>query len=236
MSLHGGFRLLASDQDLTGGAIRRPMAILREQVGRADAVIFDVGASNGASIERYLAAFEQPIIHSFEPQTPAFSELHRRFGQHARIHLNNVALADRVGIASLHRGSYHETASLLEFATDSWWMKSQNISPEGETTVALDTIDHYCAERAIDAIDLLKLDIQGAEMECLRGAERLLAAGAIRVVHLEIILHGLYARRGSFSAVEALLAPHGFHLHTMFDILIAPSGELLQLDAVYVRD
>lgn len=235
MSLHGGFRLLATDEDLTGGAIRRPMAILREQVGKPDATIFDVGASSGASIERYLAGFEQPTIHSFEPQAQAFGALHHRFGRHAGIHLNNVALADRVGIASLHRGSYHETASLLAFATDSWWMASQNITPEGETTVALDTIDHYCAERAITAIDLLKLDIQGAEPECLGGAARMLAAGAIRVIHLEIILHGLYARRGSFGAIEALLAPHGFRLHTLFDLLIAPSGELLQLDAVYIR-
>ncbi len=236
MSLHGGYRLLNSDEDLTGGALKMPFAILRGLVGRPDAVIFDVGAATGKSIERFLAVFEQPTIHSFEPQAQAFSALYHRFGRQERIHLNNLALADRSGIASLHHGSYQETSSLLPFATDSWWMRAQNITPEGESTIALDTIDHYCAERGIAEIDLLKLDIQGAEPECLRGAEAMLAAKAIRVIHLEIILHGLYARRGSFAAVEASLAPHGFRLFTLFDILIAPGGELLQVDAVYVRD
>jgi FkbM family methyltransferase len=235
MALHGGFRLLASDGDLTGGAIRMPLDILRDLVGRPDCVIFDVGASTGHSVERFLATFERPIIHSFEPQAAAFSELHRRFGRRDGIHLNHVALADRTGVASLHRGSYDETSSLLEFAADSWWVKAQNISAEGAITVALDTVDHYCGERGITGIDLLKLDIQGAEPECLRGAQAMLGAGAVRVVQVEIILHGVYTRRGSFAAIEAQLAPHGFRLVSMFDIMIAPSGELLQLDAIYVR-
>ncbi|MBI3517473.1 MAG: FkbM family methyltransferase [Proteobacteria bacterium] len=236
MSLHGGYRLLASDQDLTGGAILMPLQILRELVGRPDAVIFDVGASSGHSVERFLSVFERAIIHSFEPQTAAFSTLHHRFGAHPGVRVNNVALADRIGIADLHRGSYHEASSLLAFAPDSWWGKSQNVSADGTITVALDTIDHYCAEHAVTTIDLLKLDVQGAEPECLRGAQAMLAAGAVRVVQVEIILHGIYERRGSFAAIEALLAPHGFHLVTLFDVTIAPRGEILQLDAVYARE
>ncbi len=233
MTLHGGFRLLASEEDLTGGAIAMPHQILRALVGRPDPLIFDVGASTGHSVERFLAAFERPTIHSFEPQAAAFSELHARFGARPDVHINNMALADRPGIAELHRASYHETASLLAFASDSWWAKSQNVNAEGVMTVALDTIDRYCAARDITAIDLLKLDIQGAEPECLRGAQTMLAA--TRVIQVEIILHGMYERHGSFAAIETLLAPHGFRLVTLFDILIAPSGELLQLDAVYVR-
>ena len=233
--LHGGFRLLASDEDLTGGAIARPLAILRRLVGRPDGVIFDVGASTGHSIERYLEAFERPTIHSFEPQAAAFSALYHRFGKHERIHLNNLALSDRVGIASLHCNSYAETASLLVLEPDSRWAKSQNLSDQGTVTVATDTIDRYCATHDVAAIDLLKLDIQGAEPECLRGAAAMLGAGAVRVIQVEIIVTGLYERRGSFGAIEALLAPHGFRLATLFDVMIAPDGELLQLDAVYVR-
>jgi FkbM family methyltransferase len=233
---HGGYRLLASDADLTGGAIARPLAILRRLVGRPDCVIFDVGASAGHSIERYLETFEQPTIHSFEPQTPTFSVLYHRFGNHERIHLNNVALSDQAGVASLHCNSYGETASLLALAPDSWWAKAQNLDDQGATmTVALDTIDRYCAAHGIATIDLLKLDIQGAEPECLRGAQAMLAAQGVRVIQVEIILTDLYERRGSFAAIEALLAPHGFRLATLFDVMIAPDGELLQLDAVYVR-
>lgn len=236
MSGISGIRLLDSDADSTGGTVRRPLSVLRERVGRADATIFDVGASTGATIERLLGVFEQPTIHAFEPQTAAFTALHQRFGGRDRIHLNNIALADRVGIASLHRSSHQETASLFAQSAASEWAKSLNVSPAGEVTVALDTVDHYCAQHGIGAVDLLKLDIQGAEPECLDGAQTMLAAGAIRVVQAEIILHGFYERRGSFGAIEARLLPHGFHLLTVFDVLITTEGELLQLDAVFVRD
>ena len=231
--LHAGYRLLASDQDLTGGAIARPLAILRQLVGRPDCVIFDVGASTGHSIERFLATFEQPTIHSFEPQPAAFSALYHRFCRDERIHLNNVALSDHAGVAPLHFSSYGETASLIEMAPDSWWTKAQKLSVEGAMTVALDTIDRYCAAHDIAAIDLLKLDVQGAEPECLRGAQTML--GAVRIVQTEIILTDMYQRRGSFGILEALLAPHGFRLFTIFDVMIAQDGEFLQLDAVYVR-
>jgi FkbM family methyltransferase len=237
MPLHGGFRLITSDEDSTGGMIAMPLEILRGLVGRPDCVIFDVGASTGKSVERFLSVFERATIHCFEPQTPAFSTLYHRFGAHPGIHLNNIGLADRRGVASLHCGSYHETASLLEFAADSSWMKALSISGDGgAVTVALDTIDDYCAERGIAEIDLLKLDVQGAEPECLRGAARMLGARAVRVIQVEIILHGMYQRPGSFAAIEPLLAPHGFRLATLFDLMMSASGELLQLDAVYVRD
>jgi FkbM family methyltransferase len=198
-------------------------------------VIFDVGAATGATIERFLETFERPTIHAFEPQAPAFSTLLHTYGRRERIHLSNLALADRVGVAALHRSSFADTASLLAFSPESWWMRAQSLTAEGETTVALDTLDHYCADRGIATIDLLKLDIQGAEPECLRGASSLLAAGAIRAIQLEIILHPVYARPGSFGAVEQILAPHGFRLFTVYDVMIAPHGELLQLDALYTR-
>ncbi|HUA53256.1 MAG TPA: FkbM family methyltransferase [Candidatus Sulfotelmatobacter sp.] len=233
MERNAGYRMMTTDVDMTGGTIARPLAILRQLVGRPDCVIFDVGANTGQSIERFLETFEQPTIHSFEPQPSAFSALYRRFVGDKRIHMNHVALSDRTGVAPLHCSSFGETASLIEMSPDSWWTKTLKLTIEGSMTVALDTIDRYCAERGITTIDLLKLDVQGAEPECLRGAQAML--GAVRVVQAEIILTDMYQRRGSFSAIEALLAPHGFRLFTMFDVFIAQDGEFLQLDAVYIR-
>lgn len=233
--LHGGYRLLASDEDLTRGAIRRPYDIVRDLVGRPDPVIFDVGAATGASVERFFGMFERPTIHSFEPLVSAFSQLYYRFGRDPRVRLNNLALSDHAGVGTLNRGSYAETASLLPFSETSWWKQAQNIVGEGEVATALDTVDRYAAGNDIKTVDLLKLDVQGAEPECLRGAQTLLAAGGIRVVQAEVIVHGLYARAGSVGAIENLLAPHGFRLYTLFDVMIAQSGELLQFDAVYAR-
>jgi hypothetical protein len=52
--------------------------------------------------------------------------------------------------------------------------------------VATVSIDHFCAERAIEQIDLLKLDIQGNEPEALAGAAQMLSLGRIGTIFVEL--------------------------------------------------
>jgi hypothetical protein len=111
------------------------------------------------------------------------------------------------------------------------------IQPVGTETVAVDTLDHYCATRGIAEIDFLKLDVQGFEPECLRGANTMLAERRIRVIQAELTCHRAYERRAGFADYDAILAPHGYRLFTIFNIHIGDTnGELLYLDTVYVRD
>jgi hypothetical protein len=45
--------------------------------------------------------------------------------------------------------------------------------------------DEFCAEHSIDQIDFLKIDVEGAEWDVLRGFESMLSRGAIRAVQFE---------------------------------------------------
>ena len=51
--------------------------------------------------------------------------------------------------------------------------------------IRLETGDAYCATKGIDRIDLLKIDVEGAEHMVLRGFEQMLQHGAIRAVQFE---------------------------------------------------
>jgi hypothetical protein len=46
-------------------------------------------------------------------------------------------------------------------------------------TATVETIDNFCRDHAIDCIDLLKVDVQGWELEVLRGADAILSRNAI---------------------------------------------------------
>jgi hypothetical protein len=56
------------------------------------------------------------------------------------------------------------------------------------------SLDEYCAERGIDRIDFLKLDVEGAELEVVTGAGQLLERGAIRAILLEVGAHAARVR------------------------------------------
>ena len=48
-----------------------------------------------------------------------------------------------------------------------------NIDFSKEEKVDIDTIDNYCAENSIDHIHLLKIDIEGHELDVLSGSKRM---------------------------------------------------------------
>jgi FkbM family methyltransferase len=216
--------------------IPTPYEILRSLVENPRGVIFDVGANHGQSTEIFRVLFDGCTVHAFEPQSDAFEQLSRRLGGVERVHLNRLALGDRIGEAPLHVTTHAESASLLPLNDESWWAQALDIRASGTETVAVDTIDHYCAERAIATIDFLKLDVQGFEPECLRGAARMLAERRIGVIQAEIVYHRIYQRATRFLDIEGLLAPHGYRLYTIFNVSVGDrNGELLFLDAVFTR-
>jgi FkbM family methyltransferase len=72
-------------------------------------------------------------------------------------------------------------------------------------TVRLDDIEDLVA------CDMLKLDVQGAELDVLEGAGRLLASTL--VVHTEVEFIPMYKDQPLFGDIDVLLRSHGFLFH-----------------------
>lgn len=115
------------------------------------------------------------------------------------------------------------------------------VSTTEVTTKRLDDISE------IDSIDFLKLDVQGAEVDCLRGATRLLRNCA--VVYTEVNFVPMYKDMALFGDVDLLMRENGFLLHWLeptqnrcykpFMVNNDPVAGLNQTiwsNAVYVKD
>lgn len=74
-------------------------------------------------------------------------------------------------------------------------------------------LDDYLREQAIDSVYLMKIDVQGFELEVLKGAEGSL--GLIDHIFVESAIQPLYEGAPRFSDVFDYLDSHGFHLMTM---------------------
>ncbi|HOX15127.1 MAG TPA: FkbM family methyltransferase [Smithellaceae bacterium] len=145
--------------------------------------IFDIGSNKGQFLQLIFdnIAGDDFSVHCFEPGSEAFKILELSFKVDKRIKLNNIGIGKEKRKAILHSNQVgSELASLTRRRLDHF-----GIHFNESEMVAINTIDNYCAENAISHIHLLKLDIEGHELDALAGARRMFDANLIDIVSFE---------------------------------------------------
>jgi FkbM family methyltransferase len=161
-------------------------------------VVFDVGAHSGRHLEHFARLVgPQGRVFAFEPIPGLASYLARRYSANAAVTVKPLALSNRSGVATfrivengaqqsgLRQRDYGAASRVIRIPSNriaaGILRRAINASGLGrrafergyvvvrEITVALDTIDAQAA--ALDRLDYIKIDVEGAEVDCLRGAE-----------------------------------------------------------------
>lgn len=144
--------------------------------------ILDIGANKGQFLDLALRKISNKdfSIHCFEPGKETFKELNNR-DPDSRIILNNIGIGKERGELTLY---YNTPGSGLASLT------KRNLSHIGvdfneSEVVEIDTIDEYCTNNFIDRINLLKVDIEGHELDAFAGAKKMFDRKAIDIVTFE---------------------------------------------------
>jgi FkbM family methyltransferase len=217
--LENGKRFLEALQGIgTGGQFsHRELDAVFAELKESSPVIFDVGAHTGQFLNEALKRSSSGcVIHAFEPAASSFRKLSAAFAEDMRVQLNRAALSRLVGSGVLF---YDEPASQLASLTARRIFG--NAKSEG---VRLDTIDEYCSQNEIDKIDLLKLDVEGHELEVLQGSTDMLRREAIYQILFEF---GGCAvdTRVFFRDLYGLLTSNGFRIAR-----VMPGGRFLPIE------
>ena len=138
--------------------------------------VFDVGANIG-KLTTYFAHLvgENGIVHAFEPTAATYDLLTRRGNSQElkNVTMNHCALSDKVGVAKIHvYDADHST--LNSFANRPLKKYGLDVKSSSVEVVCTKTIDAYCQEHGIERIDLLKIDVEGAELQVLQGAQAMM--------------------------------------------------------------
>ena len=101
--------------------------------------------------------------------------------------------------------------------------------------VPMVTIDDLCSERDLAGPCLIKIDVQGGEIEALSGATRILADA--EVVILEVSLFQFVEDGPELHDVVSYMKDRGFVAYDLFGGHVRPlDGALAQLDIVFVKE
>lgn len=209
--------------------------------------VVDVGAMwLGEGIEPYSALLEAGLaaVVGFEPVAEECEKLNRRFGPPHRY--LPYAIGDGTP-GRLHVCNESMTSSLYEPNTSllaAFDGLEEIVRVVREVPVDTHRLDDV--PEVADA-DYLKIDVQGAELDVLRGASRLLARAL--VVHTEVEFVPLYRGQPLFAEVDQALRGAGYGLFALEEIQSRPYRpfrgadlpsprrfqQALWTDAVYVR-
>lgn len=198
--------------------------------------VLDIGACGGELAEReLLAAFPQAQLHCFEPHPVNFARLEKVAARQPRIHAHNIALGDAEGTVSMQFNPNSPSSSSLLQQT----AESVALFPVLEETIATPVrqmrLDDWVAAQAREIAGplVVKMDVQGFEAHVIAGGRETLAKAAGLV--LEVSLAPLYDGQPSFAELHDLLAGLGFRFAGTRDQFFGQQGEVIYLDACFLR-
>jgi FkbM family methyltransferase len=186
--------------------------------------IFDAGANVGQTAKNYRRLYPQANIWSFEPAPDPFRELEHCLPN--KFTAMRLALSDCKGEAQLNIGDQSYTNSLLVRGNHA-----------GKTIdVATDTVDNICSSYDINEIDILKIDVEGAETRVLNGAAQMLSRSAVKAVFIEVYFTPAYKDMPLFAALDVKLKSSGFYLHGLYSLFRGRNERLSFGNALYLLD
>ena len=189
--------------------------------GFNSSIIFDVGAYNGSWTNSCLRIFPDAKYFLFEPQIVMYNEL-QRFNNDENMIIENLFLGSEEDIS----------IKFYESGTSSSALRYGDQTPIQKKSIKL---DNYCKENSIDSIDILKLDVQGYELEILKGAKNCLAF--THIVLTEVSLIDVYLDCPLANDIINYLSKMKFQLFDIGDFRRRElDGHLWQCDMVFVKN
>ncbi len=214
--------------------------------------VIDGGARWGAET-RWDTYGDQLELFAFEPDEEEcgrmMAAVERGPGK-VRFTCEPLALSKESGRETINVARFADSSSLLpnneEFVRR--FGMASHLEHVGSVTVGTTSVDSFVEKHGLEYVDFMKLDVEGAELDVLVGAENTL--GRMLGVSVEVWFQEEHTGRPLFGEIDAYLRGFGFALFDLrqlnrwrrtslagesYDSWIG-SGQLMYGNAIYLRD
>lgn len=207
------------------------LELLEQLRSAAPSVIYDIGANIGTWTCLAKSIFPAARVEAFEPLTRHSARFHEwTSAWPGDVRLHACALGPDERTATMQVMDVSDASSL--FALNDEGTREFKVRPTAEISVSVVPLDRLVVRENLPPPDLIKLDVQGYELEVLRGAET--ALRTTRAVLCEVSFREFYTGQPLFADVVAFLGARGFALHALAEGT-ALGVPLVQADAIFLK-
>lgn len=215
-------------REARGARTLRDVLDYAASIGFAPATVIDVGAAVGAFTRTCRQVYPAASYVLVEPLEEFDAALAALEGSAPGVRVHRAAAASHPGTVTFHVHRDLFGSSLL--------LEAEGGGVDGTPrTVKAVTLDSLADADGLTGPFLLKLDVQGAELEVLAGAQRTLAASELVVA--EVSFYRAFEDGPQLEDVVRFMKERGFAAHDIFGFLYRPlDGALAQADVVFVKE
>ncbi|MCE1188577.1 MAG: FkbM family methyltransferase [Ignavibacteria bacterium] len=195
--------------------------------------ILDIGGADGSTPTMFTNEFPDAPIYIFEPIAESYTVIQKLAKTYSNFRLIPKAAGNTTGTSVIHKANRVTSSSLYNLNPDKDTSSAFHDSLQGESTeeILLTTVD---TEIPLDAtVGIMKIDVQGYELEVLKGAVGTLVRTAVIV--LEMNNHNGYIGAPKYYEIDAWLRENGFTQYDFFPSM-KDSGHLKEWDAIFINN
>ena len=183
--------------------------------GHAAEVILEVGARDCTETLDFHSAYPDATIFAFECNPATLPLCRRAVEGKSKIHLIEKAVTDHDGQVTffpIDQGKTVTGQSDGNPGASSLFLASPDYPEEKyvqrEIVVEATTLKTFLVQNGIGAVDLLWMDIQGAELLAFRGMQERMAD--LKLIHVEVEFFKIYQGQPLFPEILAYMRKNGF--------------------------
>jgi FkbM family methyltransferase len=194
------------------------------------ATVVDVGANRGQFSLAVRRWCPNARIIAFEPLPGPASKFRTLFRGDKSVSLHETAIGRESGQQAMHVSGRDDSSSLLPISHVQV-QKFPGTEEVSTIVVRVSPLDAFVTAAEILSPAMLKLDVQGFELEALRGCDALLRR--FTQIYCECSFIELYRGQALAADVVEWLAAKGFRLTGVFNLAYDEQGQTLQGDLLF---
>ena len=194
--------------------------------------VVDIGANRGQFALAARHCFADASIVSFEPLPGPAAQWRAVFAGDTRATLVDGAVGPQAGEAEIHVSARDDSSSLLPIGERQSAL-FPGTAEAGTASIRVLRLADALPATEIAAPALLKLDVQGFELQALAGCEELLSC--FSWVYVECSFVELYAGQALADDVFGWLHDRGFRVDGVYNLSYDEKGRAVQGDFLFVN-